>query len=302
MKKVLLALSVCMSLTTFAQVLDVKSISKIDIAESSENVIAGISPTGEYLLLTSASNNGLAKYDLATGETTMITDAQGAGFNAQISSDGNTVIYRETSYTSKKLRQNALKYTNLVTGETRTLIKPTRNLQTFYLDNNSVVAVDNNKLQVKSIGPKQSLSSKPTLFIKDTQLMISDDNGVRNLSPNGTQFSYLWPSVSPDGSKILYYVAGVGAFVCNLDGSNIQSLGIIRAAKWYNDKVIVGMHDEDNGEIITSSQIVASTLDGTKQVLTDNSTIAMYPYTAGSDKIVFSTPQGDAYIINLNVK
>ena len=167
MKKVLLALSVCMSLTTFAQVLDVKSISKIDIAESSENVIAGISPTGEYLLLTSASNNGLAKYDLATGETTMITDAQGAGFNAQISSDGNTVIYRETSYTSKKLRQNALKYTNLVTGETRTLIKPTRNLQTFYLDNNSVVAVDNNKLQVKSIGPKQSLSSRPTLFIKD---------------------------------------------------------------------------------------------------------------------------------------
>ena len=302
MKKVLLALSVCMSLTTFAQVLDVKSISKIDIAESSENVIAGISPTGEYLLLTSASNNGLAKYDLATGETTMITDAQGAGFNAQISSDGNTVIYRETSYTSKKLRQNALKYTNLVTGETRTLIKPTRNLQTFYLDNNSVVAVDNNKLQVKSIGPKQSLSSKPTLFIKDTQLMISDDNGVRNLSPNGTQFSYLWPSVSPDGSKILYYVAGVGAFVCNLDGSNIQSLGIIRAAKWYNDNVIVGMHDEDNGEIITSSQIVASTLDGTKQVLTDNSTIAMYPYTAGNDKIVFSTPQGDAYIINLNVK
>ena len=302
MKKVLLALSICMSLSTFAQVLDVKSISKIDIDESSENVIAGISPTGEYILLTSASNNGLAKYDLATGETTMITDAQGAGFNAQISSDGNTVIYRETSYTSKKLRQNALKYTNLVTGETRTLIKPTRNLQTFYLDNNSVVAVDNNKLQVKSIGPKQSLSSKPTLFIKDTQLMISDDNGVRNLSPNGTQFSYLWPSVSPDGSKILYYVAGVGAFVCNLDGSNIQSLGIIRAAKWYNDNVIVGMHDEDNGEIITSSQIVASTLDGTKQVLTDNSTIAMYPYTAGNDKIVFSTPQGDAYIINLNVK
>lgn len=302
MKKVLLALSICMSLSTFAQVLDVKSISKIDIDESSENVIAGISPTGEYILLTSASNNGLAKYDLATGETTMITNAQGAGFNAQISSDGNTVIYRETSYTSKKLRQNALKYTNLVTGETRTLIKPTRNLQTFYLDNNSVVAVDNNKLQVKSIGPKQSLSSKPTLFIKDTQLMISDDNGVRNLSPNGTQFSYLWPSVSPDGSKILYYVAGVGAFVCNLDGSNIQSLGIIRAAKWYNDNVIVGMHDEDNGEIITSSQIVASTLDGTKQVLTDNSTIAMYPYTAGNDKIVFSTPQGDAYIINLNVK
>ena len=302
MKKVLLALSVCMSLTTFAQVLDVKSISKIDIAESSENVIAGISPTGEYLLLTSASNNGLAKYDLATGETTTITDAKGAGFNAQISSDGNTVIYRETSFTSKKLRQNALKCTNLLTGQTRTLIEPTRNLQTFYLDNNSVVAINNSKLQVKSIGPKQNLSSKPTLFIKDTQLMISDSKGVRNLSPNGTQYSYLWPSVSPDGSKILYYVAGVGAFVCDIDGSNIKSLGIIRAAKWYNDDVVVGMRDEDNGEIVTASQIVASTLDGMQQILTDNSTIAMYPYTAGNDKIVFSTPQGDAYIINLNVK
>ena len=43
---------------------------------------------------------------------------------------------------------------------------------------------------------------------------------------------------------------------------------------------------------------MAATLDGTTQVLTGDETVAMYPHaTAG--KIVFSTPAGEAYMINV---
>ena len=67
---------------------------------------------------------------------------------------------------------------------------------------------------------------------------------------------------------------------------------------WYDDNTVVGMLDLDDGELVYASTIVAATLDGTTQVLTDESTIAMYPHAAAG-KIAFSTPAGEAYIINV---
>ena len=60
------------------------------------------------------------------------------------------------------------------------------------------------------------------------------------------------------------------------------------------------MNDEDNGYVVTSSSIVAYTLDGTEQVLTKGGIMAMYPYvSADGSKIVCSTPMGEAYLINI---
>ena len=75
----------------------------------------------------------------------------------------------------------------------------------------------------------------------------------------------------------------------------------MRAPQWYGNDVVIGMNDVDNGEMILSSSIVATTLSGQQQVLTDASVVAMYPYTSlNGGKIAFSTPAGEAYIININ--
>ncbi len=58
------------------------------------------------------------------------------------------------------------------------------------------------------------------------------------------------------------------------------------------------MDSEDDGHFTTASAIVAYTLDGKKQVLTDNSMIAMYPYTT-SNAVVFSTLDGEIYVLNV---
>lgn len=80
----------------------------------------------------------------------------------------------------------------------------------------------------------------------------------------------------------------------------MKSLGLVRAPQWYDNNTVVGMQDVDNGEFILSSKIVAVTLDGTMQTLTGDDIIAMYPYaSAASGKIAFSTPAGEAYIINV---
>ncbi|MBS7376105.1 MAG: hypothetical protein KIG52_09185, partial [Muribaculaceae bacterium] len=73
MKKVILTFALCLGCATaFAQVLTVTSMRKVS-TESGKAVVAGISPKGDYLLITDARNNGLSKLDLATGATTQIT-------------------------------------------------------------------------------------------------------------------------------------------------------------------------------------------------------------------------------------
>ena len=295
MRKILFALALGFSMSAMAQVLQVTSIDKVNLPEQAS--VAAISPQGDYLLLTSATNQGLIKLDLTTNESQVLSTAPSAGHNVKISPDGQTVIYRESSFNNKHLRMSTLKSVNLATGATQELVKPTRDLQGYNVDATSAGVVNKGKYSNKAIGSAKA-QKVPVLSINKGQLMITLNGKTRQLSPNGTQFSYMWASLSPDGTKVLYYQAAHGAYVCDLDGSNVRKVGQMRAPVWYDDNTVVGMMDLDDGEFIYASTIVAATLDGTVQTLTDDATIAMYPH-AISGKIVFSTPAGEAYIINV---
>lgn len=302
MKKVLFTFALCLSSAAFAQVLDVASVQKVAMPENNRVVVAGISPQGDYLLVTDNRNQGLSKFDLATGATTTITSAAGAGYEAKIANDGASVVYRETTF-KDRLRYNEVKKVDLATGEKSQLVKASRNVQGVAIDNATAVAVNNGKVSVKALGAGKAVTTAPVLSIKNRQLMITRNGKTEVFSPNGQQFSYIWQSLSPDGTKVLYFVCGRGAYVADLNGKIVASLGLIRAPKWYNNEIVVGMNDKDNGEVVTSSSIVAVTLDGTRQTLTDSSVIAMYPYASlNGEKIAFTTSDGEAYIININLK
>lgn len=288
MRKLLFILTLCASLCASAQLLDVGSVAQVNIPEDLTNKVAAISPDGSYLLITTDYNKGLTKYDLATGEMKQVTDAAGAGYDVKISADGNSIMYRETSYTSDHLKLTAIKSQDLVSGVTTEIAAPARDLAV-----STVRAKVGRKMGVET--------SRPELSIDKLHLMITRGGITSEFSPLGTEARYIWPSVSPDGTKALFYVSGNGAYVCNLDGSDIKELGQVRAPRWYNDNIIVGMNDQDNGVVYTSSSIVAVDLNGNSQVLTGDSVIAMYPMPdAAGNKIAFSTPTGEAYIININ--
>ncbi len=295
MRKILFALALGFSLSAMAQVMNVTSIEKVNLPEQA--AVAAISPQGDYLLLTSATNQGLTKYDLASGQTQVLSTAPSAGHNVKISPNGQTVVFREGSFNDKHLRLSSLKSVNLATGTTQELVKPTRDLQGYAVDATSVGSVNKGKFNKKAIGAAKA-QNLPVLSINKGQLMITVNGKTRQLSPNGTQFSYMWASLSPDGTKVLYYQAAHGTYVCNLDGSDVRKVGQMRAPVWYDDNTVVGMMDKDDGEFIYASTIVAATLDGTTQVLTGDDVIAMYPH-AITGKIVFSTPAGEAYMINV---
>jgi len=280
-----------------AQLVNVTSIDKVNIPESSANKVAAISPRGDYILVTTDYNCGLTKYDLATGATQVVTRAQGAGFDAQISADGSSVVYRERSANKKHLQMKAVKTKNLATGAEQQLVKPTRDLQGVAIDGNTAVAVNKGKMSKKALNKGKAQVNAPVLWTKDFKLYITRDGRTSELMPAGN-YRYIWASMSPDATKALFYCSGKGAYVCNIDGSNLKSLGKLQAPKWMSNDMIVGMRTTDNGEVYTSGEIVVTDLNGNSQVLTGDDVVAMYPLPA-SNKIVFSTPTGEAYIINL---
>lgn len=301
MKKVFLAMAMCVGFSGFAQVFNVTSVEKVNTPANPQAEVVGISPKGDYLLLSTASHKGLTKFDLTTNEAKTLTTADGAGYDVKISQDGNTVVYREDSFNANHLRMRSLNKMNLATNEASQIVAPTRDLQGVAVEGATAKVVNNGKFSAKAMNSNvKAEQAVPTLSINNRQLMITKDGKTSVFSPNGQQFSYIWQSVSPDATKALYFVCGVGAFVCDLDGSNIKSLGLVRAPQWYDNNTVVGMQDKDNGEFIISSKVVAVTLDGTMQTLTSDDVIAMFPYaSAATGKIAFSTPAGEAYIINV---
>ena len=276
MKKIFLSLALAISMMASAQVFEVGQLTKLNTPTDTDVKVAGVSADGSYVLITSGSNQGLRRYDVATGETTTITTAAGAGYNVQISQDGQEVVYRETKFDNKGLRKNNIIRLDMATAKTATVAKAQRDM-----------------MAMATTGANVSVS------ISDRKIVLTKNGKNIVLAPNGSNESYIWPSISPDGTKLCYYVCGNGCWVANLDGSGKQYIGHgVQAAKWYDNNTLVAMDAEDDGHFTTASAIVAYTLDGKKQVLTNNSMIAMYPYAA-NNMIVFSTLDGETYMLNV---
>ena len=261
--------------TASAQIFEVLSMQKLDINLDTDVKVVAMSPKGDYILVTSGSNKGLWRYAFSTNQTTIITNAEGAGYNVQVGDDGQEIVYRETKI-ENNLRTNTIVRMNLNNTKRSVIAYSQRDLQKMVLSNFTT-----------------------SVTIKDKKILLTQNGEEIILTPNGDEHSYIWPSISPDGTKLCYYVSGVGCYVSNIDGSNPQYIACdCRAAKWYNNTTLVAMADEDDGYFITASSIVVYTLDGNFQELTSKEMLAMYPQVS-SGKITFSTVKGETYLLNV---
>lgn len=277
MRKTILLVAACVaSMFATAQIFDVVSVQELTGASYEDARVAGISPKGDYILMTNGANQGLKRYDIASGVMTKITDAEGAGFNVQFSRDGKEIVFRERFTAADKLR-----YNNIVSANLNANTK-------------KVVAKDqvNNDMMVAP-------GAKVVLTNSECKMYITKNGKKIHVAPQGDDVNYIWASLSPNQKKILYYVSEMGCFVCNIDGSNSQLIGVdCRAPQWYDNNTIIAMNDQDDGHFTTTSAIMAFTLDGKVQTLTSPDMIAMYPFAA-EGKVVFSTIQGKTYLLEV---
>jgi Tol biopolymer transport system component len=113
--------------------------------------------------------------------------------------------------------------------------------------------------------------------------------------------TYIWPSLSPDGTMLVAYEVDRGTFVCTLDGTVIRKFRRLDHPSWTRDgKWIVYMNDRDDGEKLLSSDLAAISLDGAREVsLTATSdVIELNPSCSPvANQIVCYTPQGEIFLL-----
>lgn len=302
MNKVIIVISLLWAVVAQAQIMNVASVERVAVPDNDKTIMqaVAISPQGDYLLLSTDTKQGLLKWDLATsGVSTITTDAVAAS-DVHISNDGSQVVYGEVSYKGKR-RYEAVKTVDLKSNKKQTLVKQTRNLQGFAIENDAVATVTDGNVKMHSIKKGASKDmARPVLSHHHLKLYITRNGMTSQFAPNGADERYIWASLSPDGNRVLYYVSGHGAFVSDLDGNNVINMGNLTAPKWWDDNTIVGMSETDDEYTIVASSIVARTLNGQEQVLTGNEFIATYPLPCReSGKIAFSTPDGKIYLITV---
>ena len=277
MKKLLLIAACAFGMMANAQLLEIQSVKKLAVSADSEMKVAGFSPMGDYLLLTDDVDKGLIRYDLANGAQTQLTDAMGAGWAVKISKDGQNIVYREMTIGEDKLVRHDIMKMNMAKQETSVVAKAQRDMTNLVHANNA-----------------------NSITINEDLHMVLVQNGKNIiLTPNGNEEAYNWASISPNGQNILYYVSGMGCFVCDIKGQNPRRIAQdCRAPQWYNDNIIIGMADEDDGKFLTASAIVAYNLQGKGQILINKENMALYPYAA-EGKIAFSNAAGEVFLMQV---
>lgn len=303
MKKLLLSVTaVCglMSLTSaFGQSVKVVSIDKLPTPSGAIIEVATISPDGKSAVLSDISSNSLSLFDIQTKTSKKLNGTTGA-FDVTFSPDSKTIAYRQNSFDASNLRYQSVVAMELSTETKATVVEASRSISGFSLANGNAIGLDGKTLKTKKLKSNAATTSV-SVGIDRGDLVVCINGKTSIINPQGER-SYIWPQLSPDGTRIVYWGDGVGCFVCNLDGSNPVSMGRLHAPQWLDNETIVGMNDYDDGKNITESSIVAVTADGKSgKRLTPEGIVAIYP-TTGADgtKIAFTNPRGEAYIMTLS--
>ena len=279
-----------------AQLFQSVSAEEIPVAGMEFSRPVSFMPDGRSLLLTSATQAGLWLYDVEDHQTSQLTDALGAGSEPVVSADGNTVIHRTVSFSAAHQRLTALDVVDVSARRTERLLHPQRQVPAYRFSGNTAMALSPaGDMVYKVRGVAQADACQMPM------VSLDEDGTSRVLSPNGSDATYLWPSLSPDGRRILYYVSGVGAYVCSTDGDSVTFVSPhCRAPQWYDGETIVGMYDTDDTQALTSSCIMAYRLDGQSQQLTSPSSFTMYPRChAASRRIACCTADGRLVMLHV---
>ncbi len=284
-----------------AQLLQVRSMEKVKLPQGVRAEQALLSPDGSTIAL-SDMDGSLKLVDRAS-ESARTISRTGSMMDLSFTSDGNGIVYRESSTDASHRRYVAVKSFDIATETSAVIAAPSRTLEAVTVNGNTATTIDNGRTSIARIAGRnaEAMATRPVPSIERGLLYLTENGERRLASPLGTQgMSYLWPSVSPDGTRLLFFAAAYGTYTCRLDGSDMHRLGYLYAPVWYDDNTVVGMKTRNDGTITYEGRIVAAAADGSEfQTLTEPSLVAVLP-AAAPGRISFTTTDGQMYILNVS--
>ena len=238
-----------------------------------------LSPDGATVLYSTIDHQGLKALDRATGSVTVIDADAAAGFAPVFSADGRTVIYRTASTVDGLLYRDVRSF-SLADHRATRLAAPSRQ------------SVDLN-----------AMAANTTYAMANYRTIRVVRNGAaQELSPLADAHSYLWASLSPDGSRIAFVEPFSGVYVANADGSDARRvLPKGDYVSWAGANTLVAVVSHDDGYQVTDSRLVSvNTATGITTFLTDDTMMVGEASAAPCGVVVFSDINGQMYILNLN--
>jgi len=248
-------------------------------------------PDGSTILLTSENFGGLKAFNLETQTVRELSSAVGAGWNALVSSDSRTVFFQAIDFSNNPWGTKTFHAASMETGQARDLS-----------------ALDNAVVQPSAVeGLLRARTTAEQLVVayanEDLQIVVERNGQKTVLTPNGDNQRYIWVSLSPDKSKIVYTVSSLSqTFIADLDGNVLANLGRLSAPAWLGNDFVIGMNDVDDGRVVTQSNIVGVSADGQfRQNLTQaGELIAMFPSASpDGSMIAFNTLDGKLYLMEV---
>ena len=282
------------------------SVKKVtQVTEINTGFSAIFTTKADKILFTSENNNGLSVFDLKTKTQKVLNSEKGSGFEPSLSADGKTIFYKSFIFDESGRRFSSIKSQNIATGVKNELVSKQRDLSSVIASAEGVNYM--NKAKVKAYNSKkkctQACAENVAFTSSNLDLVVFANGKEKVLNPFG-KGNYIWVSISPDKTKILFNKAGKGTSIADLNGKIVAKLGRLHAAKWSADgKWIVGMNDYDNGHAFTSSKIVIASENGkTRQELElSKNGIALNPSISNDNsKIIFNNEKGQIFIIELD--
>lgn len=300
--------AICLAGNSYAQNFSVQKIIQITSTDEGTFTHPKMSADGSKIFFSGANFKGLYLHNLSTQKLTMLTDKPGAGYQFCIAPGGDKVYYRTHEYVGTK-RYYSLIGQDINDGVKQIIEQRKRILSTPRISNSgNLTYVVDARLETKEINesPDNTLfaaKQERSVYIRNRMIALYVDDQEKLLQPLG-QGIYLWPSLSPDGSKLLFTKAGDGTYVSDLEGNIIAEIGYANAPGWSPDgDWIVYMKDEDDGHVFTASDIFVSSLDGTEkfQITDTPEQIELYPdWGKDISQIVYETMDGVIYLAELS--
>lgn len=267
------------------------------------------SPDGRQIAYTKSGFNGIWIYNLQSKSNTQLTDESAAGFAFKWSADSKSILTRVAKYEEMK-RYNAVKIFDIETGESKQLsdYKTMMPYLPVWADGDAKVYLPikgNDELLISAKEKNNQIGSSFVAFEKNNKVVVKDlSNNSEQIFEPIKDAQYINLSLSPDAAKIVFEVMGGNIFVMNIDGTNLNDLGIGNRPRWsFDSSKIIYMIAEDDGHDYTSSDIYIINADGTqKRNLTNTSDLMeMNPCFAPDGKsIVFDlVNDGSIYLMNI---
>lgn len=201
----------------------------------------------------------------------LLHNAESEMYNASLSPDGQQLMFSAADYS---------------------------NVRVLDLGAGAVQHID--MARTAALSARPGVQAAPRAAVSGSTLTIDG----RRYQPVASSAGYCWCSVSPDSRHVMFYAAGTGIVITDMNGNIVATPGNYEAPAWLGNNHIVAQKSTDDGHQYASSQIVMLTMDGSQtQALTRPESMTFAPSADdAATKIAYSTIDGRMYLVDITLE